>query len=207
MANKADKFYFDCFIAAGESSAKAAAFLSDCLKNYKPDEIGTSLFKLHEIEHAADLKKHEVSNALAKAFVTPVDREDLALISESIDNVTDSIEEVLQQIYVDQIKTVLPEAIEFSDMLVHCCSLMTNMLRELVNFKKPARLLELIIELNHAEEKCDELYLRALLSVRTHCTDVLDIMFWREIYNCMENCADACENVGDCIATIVMKNT
>ena len=37
-------------------------------------------------------------------------------------------------------------------------------------------------------------------------TDVLDIISWREIYDCLEACADACEHVADTIETIVMKN-
>ncbi len=204
---KADRFYFDNFIAAGEQSCRAAAYLLDCLRDYHPEHIQDSLRAVHEIEHTGDQKKHEMSAALAKAFVTPVDREDLALISQNIDDVTDCIEEILQRFYVDEIKTVLPEALVFADKLVHCCELMTTMLREFSNFKKPARLHELIIQLNHAEEECDVLYLQAVLAVRTHCTEVLDILFWREIYDCMESCADACEHVGDCIETVVMKNT
>lgn len=207
MASKADRFYFENFTQAGEQACRAAAFLADCLKNYKPNEIAANLTAMHNIEHAGDVKKHEMSAALAKAFVTPVDREDLALISHNIDDVTDSIEEILQRFYVDQIQVVLPEAIVFADKLVQCCKLMTEMLGEFSNFKKPARLHEMIVELNHAEEECDALYLKAVLAVRTQCTDTLDIMFWREIYDCMETCADACEHVGDCVETVVMKNT
>ena len=46
-----------------------------------------------------------------------------------------------------------------------------------------------------------------MLAVPNHCSDVLEILFWREIYECMESCADACEHVGDCVETVVMKNT
>ncbi len=207
MANKADRFYFENFVAAAEQSGRAAVYLADFLKNYKTENLETAIREVHALEHEGDKKKHEMSAALAKAFVTPVDREDLALISQNIDDVTDSIEEVLQQLYMNDIKGILPEAIEFADKIVRCCTLMTEMLREFPNFKKPARLHEMVIELNHAEEECDELYLRAVRAVRTHRTEVLDIIFWREIYDCLEACADACEHVGDCVETVVMKNT
>ncbi len=207
MAAKTNKFYFDNFIESGECSCRAAEFLAECMKSFKPDEIGASVKKIHEIEHEGDSKRHEMSNALAKAFVTPIDREDLALISENVDNVTDTLEEVLQRLYVNQIKTILPEALLFADKLVICCRLMTDMLREFENFKKPARLHEMIIEMNHAEEECDVLYLKALLAIRTHTSDVLEIIFWREIYDSLEACADACEHVGNCVETVVMKNT
>ncbi len=207
MASKSNKFYFENFIEACEYSCQAAAFLANCLKNYEPEKIQTLIKEIHVIEHSGDLKKHEMSEALAKAFVTPIDREDLALISDNVDNVTDILEEILQRLYVNKTKTILPEALVFVDKLVKCCDLMKRMLGEFENFKKPAKLKEMIIELNNVEEECDELYLQALLAIDTHCSDVLEIIYWREVYDVMEKCADACEHVGDCIGTVVMKNT
>lgn len=49
--------------------------------------------------------------ALAKAFVTPVDREDLDMLSHRIDDVTDIIEEVLQKFYIHNVQTILPAAV------------------------------------------------------------------------------------------------
>ena len=78
MASKADRFYFENFIAAAEESCRAAEYLVECLTNYEPDAIGVMLEKMHAMEHAADKKKHEMSTSLAKAFVTPIDREVVA---------------------------------------------------------------------------------------------------------------------------------
>ncbi len=207
MANKADKFYFENFIEAGGCAKRAAVCLADYLKNYDAGEIGAYLVRIHEIEHEGDSKRHAMSAALAKAFVTPIDREDLALISNNIDNVTDVIEEVIQRIYVDRIKTILPEAVIFADKIVECCNLMTDMLGEFENFKKPTKLRQMIIELSNKEEECDDLYLRSLLAIYDQCTDPLEIIFWREIYEHLEKCADACEHVGDVVETVVMKNS
>ena len=207
MASKQDKFYFENFIAAADCSCRAADYLVDCLERYDAAQLGQMMRNLHAIEHEGDGKKHEMSAALARAFVTPVDREDLALISANIDDVTDCIEEILEGLYMDQIKTILPGTVDFARRLADCCRLMKAMLTELPNFKKPAQLHKLIIDLNHAEEECDRIYMEATMNIRKHCTDVLDIVSWREIYARMENCADACEHVGDCVDMVVMKNT
>ncbi len=207
MASKADKFYFDNFSEAADQSLKAAQYLVACLNDYHPDDLEKMLTAMHEIEHLGDSKKHEMSAALAKAFVTPVDREDLALISQNIDEVTDAVEEVLQRFYMYDIRNVIPDAITFANKLVECCELMIAVLAEFVNFKKPAKLHEAIVALNHAEEECDQLYVNATRNIPTHCTDVLEILSWREIFEKLEKCADACEHVGDCVDTVVMKNT
>jgi predicted phosphate transport protein (TIGR00153 family) len=204
---KADRFYFENFAAAAELCCGAAAYLKECMENYDPSQVSEMLKKMHAIEHEADGKRHEMNATLAKAFVTPLDREDLAEISHDIDEVADCIEEVMQRFYVDRIETIHPEAIEFADHIVESCRLMKAILAELANFKKPQKLHELIVELNHQEEECDKLYLRATRHLWDRTSDVLTILSWRDVYDKLEACADACEHVGDVIATIVMKNT
>ncbi len=204
---KGDRFYFENFAEAAELCCRAAQYLENCLTNYDSGNIKQMLQEMHSIEHEADGKRHEMAAALAKAFVTPLDREDLALISHDIDEVADCIEEVMQRFYVDRIESVFPEAIEFAGHIVESCKLIKGIVQELANFKKPQKLNELIIQLNHREEECDKLYLKATRNLRDHTDDVLTILFWREIYDKLEACADACEHVGDSIETVVMKNT
>lgn len=204
---KADKVFFENLIEAADSSCKAAEYLVECLENYNPEKITEMLEKMHEYEHAGDVKRHDMSAALAKAFVTPVDREDLALISHNVDEVTDDIEEILQRFYANRITAVLPEALEFAKNLHASCVTMKEMIGEFQNFKKPAKLYETIVKMNDLEELCDKLYLEAKFKVRDNCTDVLDIISWREIYDKMERCADDCEHVADTVANVVMKNS
>lgn len=162
---------------------------------------------MHEYENDADKCKHAMSEALAKAFVTPMDREDMAQISTDIDEVADCIEEVLQRFYMNRIETVTEEAKLFASKLVECCQLMKDMLQEVPSFKKGKKLKAMVIELSHKEEACDRLYLEATYKTRDISDDVLTVISWREIYDKLEKCADACEHVGDCVETIVMKNT
>ena len=203
---KADRYYFENFVEAAECCCNAAKYLKTCLETYDYDRIHDMLDEMHALEHKADEKKHEMSAALAKAFVTPLDREDLALISQNIDEVADCIEEVIQRMYVDSIKEVMPQAVEFADKIVGCCELMKEMLVELVNFKKSKKLGNMIIDLSHKEEECDRLYLSASHEA-TKNEDIRMVIFWREIFDHLEKCADACEHVSDCVETVVMKNT
>ena len=203
---KSDRFYFENYAAAADCCSKAAAYLQECLTNYDYANIKSMLENMHAIEHEADGVKHEMTAALAKAFVTPMEREDMAQISANIDEVADFIEEVIQRMYVNRIETVMPEAIEFAGKIVECCEMMKQMLSELVNFKKPKKLHELIIDLSHKEEECDRLYLEATLKTTEFSDNMLTVMFWRDILDRLEKCADACEHVGDSIETIVMKN-
>lgn len=204
---KGDKFYFENFAASAALSKKAAVYLVECLEGYNPDNIETMLQKMHEIEHTADIKKHEMNDALAKAFVTPVDREDLDMLSHNLDQVTDSIEEIIQKFYIYNIRTVEPAVIEFAKKLVKSCELLCTLMEEFENFKRSKKIHELIVELNDNEEECDKLYLSSMRELTKNASDVLTVISWREIFECFEASADACEHVSDCVGTVIMKNT
>ena len=204
---KGDKFYFDNFAASAALSKKAAEYLLYCLENYDPKNLRPMLQKMHEIEHSADEKKHEMNAALAKAFVTPVDREDLDLLSHRLDDVTDLIEEILQKFYIFDIRTINPAAVTFARKLVRSCELLCEIMNEFENFKKSKTLRPLIIELNDVEEECDQLYLASMRELTQKSTDVLVTVSWREIFDCMEACADACEHASECVGSVIMKNT
>lgn len=204
---KGDKFYFDNFAASAALSKKAATYLVECLENYDPDKLEEMLVKMHEIEHSADLKKHEMNDALAKAFVTPVDREDLDMLSQNLDQVTDKIEEILQKFYIYDIRSVNPNVIEFAKAIVKFCDLLCALMGEFENFKRSKKIKELIVALNDEEERCDQLYLSSVRALTQNTTDVLTTISWREVYECFESCADDCEHVSDCVGTVIMKNT
>ena len=204
---KGDKFYFENFMESTALSKEAAQYLVKCLENYDPANIEQMLSEMHQIEHRADGKKHEMSSALAKAFVTPVDREDLDMLSRQLDDVTDNIEEVLQKFYVNNIHTVEPAAVEFAQKIVQSCSLLCDLMSEFENFKHSKNIKPLIIEINDVEEECDKLYLTSMRSLSVGDADPLHVIAWRDIYRCLEACADACEHVSECVGSVIMKNT
>lgn len=207
MASKQDKFFFRNLIAATDCSCKSADYLVSCLEQFEGANIRAMLDEMHGYEHQGDIQKHEMTAALAKAFVTPIDREDLDLLSRNIDDVTDCVEDVLQTIYVNHIQHIPEEIRTFAQLISRACQVMKQMVEEFENFRKPAKLHDLVIRLSDLEEEGDRLYLQYKFNILKDCTDVLEIISWREILDKMENCLDTCEHVGDCVDTVVMKNS
>lgn len=204
---KGDKFYYENFAECASLAKKSAVYLVECLENYDSNKIEKMLEEMHAFEHSADMKKHEMNAALAKAFVTPVDREDLDMLSQQLDTVLDLLEEVLQKLYIYSIKTVEPPAIDYAKQLVKACDLLCEIMAEFEGFKKSKKLHSLIVAENDVEEECDKLYLATMHALTEKSADVLVTLSWYKIYDCFEACADACEHVSECVGSIVMKNT
>ena len=204
---KGDKLYYENFAECATLAKKAAAYLVECLENYDPEKLEDMLREMHTFEHSADMKKHEMNGMLAKAFVTPVDREDLDMLSQQLDTVLDLIEEVLQKLYIYNIKSIEPAAIDYAKLLVRACDILGEIVAEFENFKKSKKLHSLIVAANDVEEECDKLYLASMHELTKNSTDVLTTLSWYKIYDCFEACSDACEHVSECVGSIVMKNT
>lgn len=204
---KADKFYFENFMECADLAKQASSYLVSCLENYDANNLETMLKEMHDIEHSADLKKHEMNEALAKAFVTPVDREDLDMLSQQLDNVLDLLEEVMQKLFIYDVKEIDPPAIEYAKNIVRGCELLYEIMADFENFKKSKKLRSLIIECNDIEEVCDRLYLTSVHELTKKSTDALTTLCWYKIYDRLEACADACEHVAECVGSIILKNT
>lgn len=207
MSKKSDSYYFQNFIECVQCGCQAAKMLEDNLMNFDAGILEDRLDQLHEIEHNADKKKHEMMGILVKAFITPIEREDIILLSQSIDEVTDKIEDVLIRVYINNINSIKPEAVEFTKIIIRCCNALKEIMEEFVDFRKSRTLHGLIVEINALEEEGDRMFIHSMRRLHTEVRDPIEIIAWREIYVYLEKCCDACEHVADIVESVIMKNT
>ena len=207
MSKKSDSYYFQNFIDCVECGCQAAKMLEESLEHFDTAHLQEKLDELHKIEHDADKKKHEMMAVLVKAFITPIEREDIILLSQSIDEVTDEIEDVLIRIYINNIQSIRPEALAFIKVIIRCCQALKEVMEEFTDFRKSRTLHGLIIEINALEEEGDRLFIDSMRKLHTEVTDPIEVIAWREIYAYLEKCCDACEHVADVVESVIMKNT
>lgn len=208
MAKKRkDMFYFENFTSCASLACDAANMLKGILENFKPEDLSEKIDAIHTIEHNADVKKHEVMDALAKEFIAPIEREDIVELSHNIDEIVDRLEDVLIRIYINNIQEIQQDAIEMMKVIIKCCEEVQGMLEEFADFKRSKTLKEKVIRINAMEEEADRLYIAAMRKLHVECKDALHIIAWREIYDYFEKCADACEHTANVVESVVMKNT
>ena len=206
MSKKQDSFYFQNFMDCADCSRRAAYFLRDTLEHFDATALKEKLDEMHKIEHAGDSKKHELINTLVKAFITPIDREDLVQISQNMDDLTDKIEDVLIRIYYNHISDIREDAFQMVDVLIRCCEEICLLMEEFPHFKHSKKLHECIVRINSLEEESDELFISCMYRLHGTNIDPLHILVWREIYLYLEKCADTCEHIAYIVESVVMKN-
>lgn len=207
MSKKQDAFYYDNFAACAELARKATYFLKEKLTDFDPAKMEENMEEIHRIEHEADEKKHQLTDRLAKAFITPIEREDIISLSYNIDELTDKAEEVFIRIYMNNVQAIRPDALKMLDIVIACTEEVCALVKEFPDFRRSKKLNESIIRINSLEEQADRIYFASMRALHTEGGDVLEILAWREIYTYLEKCADACEHVADVVEEVVMKNS
>ena len=206
MAAKNDSYYFNTISECAVLASEAAQVLHTVLTKFNSNEIDEIMWKLHDVEHKADEKKHDMLSALLKAFITPIERDDIIKLSQAIDDITDAVEDVVIQINMDQVKLIRPDSIEFSELLIRCCKRVEELLEEFRNFKKSKLIKDIIIEINRLEEEGDQLYISVMKNLHATSKDPIEIIVWRDIYKAFENVCDSCEDVANIVESIVIGN-
>lgn len=199
--------YFQAFTQGMEYGCQAAGLLRDCFEGYDPEQLAQRMEEMHRIEHTADEMKHEMMACLHKEFLPPIEREDIMEMSATIDDVTDSIEDVLLRLYMFNIRQLRPDVVEFADVIVRLCGALKQMSAEMRNFRKSSLLRDLVIQVNHMEEEGDRLYTECVRRLYTEERDPVAVVAWTTLYNRLEKCCDRCEDVADVVERVIMKNT
>ena len=124
-----------------------------------------------------------------------------------IDDVTASIEGVLNRMYYDNVTDMRDDAVQMSDMVVRATESICELVNELPRFRHSKTLRELVFAINTIETDADHLFIESMRTLHTTCTDPLQVFAWHDVYRHLEQCSDDCERVANTIDSIVMKNS
>lgn len=208
MARKDKNDYFQMIAEQVSLSRDAARLLNNILTDFKPDELPENRIRMHEIEHGADIKKHDMMEKLIREFITPIEREDLRDMSEEIDTATDLIEDVLNKIYIYNVQKMRPEALEFAALICRSCDDLVRIADKLGEFRKNAQEIGRgIVEVNRLEEDGDRLYIECMARLFREEKDFFALIAWRDLFSCLEQCLDTCEHISNVIEGVILKNS
>ena len=84
--------FFGLFIESAETINQASIALLDLMEHY--ENVPEKVSEIKRLEEIGDTIIRRTMNDLHKAFITPIDRDDIALLGERLDDVLDCIEAV-----------------------------------------------------------------------------------------------------------------
>ena len=208
MKRRKDFDYFQFFCDIVAAANKAADFLAGVITNFDVNKVPSQVEQMHKIENDADMMKHEMLTNLAHEFITPIEREDIVALAQELDNVVDSIDDVMQRIYMYNVQAIRPEAVQMSQQIVKATRGLTKVVGDFRNFKKSKDIKGYCIAVNTVESDGDKMFAANMRKLYTEQdADIRQIITWTTMYEGLENCLDASEDAVDIVESVIMKNT
>ncbi len=196
--------FFDLFEESSKNIVISARALKEMLDTWQ--FIDSRVAEITEIEHEGDTITHQVISLLHRTFVTPFDREDIALLAHTMDDVLDFIHSAADAMFIYKIKSPTNRAKELADVIVLGAAEMEKAIAGLRHKKEFKRMLERCVEINRLENAADRIYRAAIGELFDNAADMAEIIKWREIYEHMESATDRAEDVADVLEGVALKN-
>ena len=195
--------FFELFEKSARNVVEAAQELKRMVDTW--GDIGKSVDVITKLEHEGDTITHEIMEQLNCTFVTPFDREDIALLAHSLDDVIDFIYAAATRMLVYKIDHSTPRAKELAEIIVQAAVELERVIPRLRHRAELKKVLPRCVEINRLENAADEVFRSALTELFEETEDVAQIIKWREIYEHMESATDRCEDVSNVLEGVALK--
>ena len=196
--------FFDLLQQSSANLKIAAEKLLDLMENYENIEEKVALIK--EIEKNGDKIIHSIMTELHNAFITPIDREDIAILGDRLDDVVDCIEEAARYMIEYDIEQPTANAKHLCLIITFCAEAIDQSMALLP--ERGSKLNELIPlkeRLNNLEDEADRITSQATADL-FKSYEPIDIIKWKEVYAQLEGATDRCEEIAVILEGIVIKN-
>ena len=203
---KRSNFFYDSFVEQINYAVKAMSILKDGLLNFDGIDTLTLKNNVHEVEHNADIMKHQLEEKLAKEFITPIDREDIFVLYDNIDDLIDAIDEVSYKIYLRNYKS-LPSNIElFINKSLDAVNYLKDVLASFKYIDDKKIMDPLLSKVIEIEEEVDKLYEENVHRLYLSELDYKVTTTFEKVYGYFEYITDKCRDVCKTISVIMYKN-
>jgi predicted phosphate transport protein (TIGR00153 family) len=199
-----DTVFYDLFEALARHAVSSAEHLRQLAKHYP--NAGEHLQKIRDEEHAADGLAHQALDRLDRTFITPFDREDIHELVGGLDDIIDLIDSLAKRFTLFHVEQMETDFQKQTDVLVEATVLLSDAVHRLRKSRKLSELSDKLIAIHHSESVGDDNHHAALSRLFDGQNDALHVLKWKELYDLIEEAIDNCEDVGNTLERIVLKN-
>ena len=196
-----DEKFYDLFTELAIRLTASATLLHELFKS--PGELSAKVSKIKGLEHEADNLTHDIIDRIDRTFVTPFDREDIHALASELDDVIDLIDGTARRATIFRIQQTRPAAVVLAEVLARAASTVEEGVRDMKSAKRVYAISE---KLKMLEEEGDAVYHDAMGALFAEGGDALEVVKWKDLYDKIEDALDQCEDVGNVLQSIALKN-
>ena len=203
--------FFEMFNQHADRIVEAAHAFSKMVANYSDIEKREAYNReVDNAERAADRITHEVSRALHKTFITPIDRDQIHQLINTMDDVADLIQDSAETMVLYDVRHMTDDIVRLTDLSVKCCERLKDAVALIGKVRDAATAeatLKTCEEIDKLESDADRVMRSAMSRLFREEPDVRELIKLKAVYELLETITDKCEDVANLIEGIVLENS
>ena len=203
--------FFEMFNQHAERIVEAARAFEQLVANYNDVHLREQYNRdVDNAERAADRVTHDVNRLIHKTFITPIDREQIHKLINTMDDVADLIQDSAETMALYDVRHMTEEITRLTDLSVRCCERVQEAVRllgKLSDQQSAAAALKTCEEIDKLESDADRVMRSAMSKLFRDEPDVREVLKLKAIYELLETITDKCEDVANVVEGIVLENS
>ncbi len=200
-----DQKFFDLLEASAQQADSSVHHLVALLGRLEQKDSAQSLEAFAHSRRKDKQITQELTEQLCKTFVTPLEREDIQALAESLYKIPKTVEKIGERILI------CPEDLQGSNFHKHlqlldqAAEAVLAMVRELRKGTDAATAREMNARLQTIEGDADKLEVELLRDLYHGEYEPRQVIFLRDLYDLLEKVVDRCRDAGNIILQVVLK--
>jgi len=199
-----EKQFFEMILKQAENVVAGVDAYVNMLEHFEDRDRWKT--EINKIEGIGDKMVHDIFEEVNRTFITPIDREDITLLTSSLDDILDYVEASAVALVIYRIQKPPKILVELAATLSHSIHDVRDGISLLKDFKNATKIYNCIKEINTHENEADALHRTAMCEL-FEGSDAIYIIKMKEIYDNTETATDKCEDVADVLGDILVKYT
>jgi hypothetical protein len=204
--------FFDLFNEHGSYIATGAKAFLSMIDNYADPALRQKYAdEVDQAEHAADRVTAEVNRLLHRTFITPIDREQIHGLINTMDDILDLLQDSSETLSLYDVRSIPEDVMRLGELSVRCCERVQHAVTLLPQLSKPATVeaaIKTCEEIDKLESDADRVMRSAMSQLfRDEKLEVRELIKLKAIYEQLESISDCCEDVANLIEGIVLENS
>lgn len=203
--------FFELFNQHAQHTVTAVHAFADLVKNYGDPALRERYNRaVDDAEGAADSVTLEVNRLLHQTFITPIDREQIHSLINTMDDVADLLQDAAEAMSLYDIRAMTEHIVRLTDLCVRCVERQKTalgMLHQVGQSQTAAAALKICAEIDQLEGEADKVLHTALSKLFREEPDVREVIKLKAIYELLETVTDKCDNVAKLIEGVILENS
>jgi len=201
-----DVKFFPLLRETAEIAERAADLLQKLFYSTDREQIAELCRAIKSEENNGDKATVKVFKLLNETFITPFDREDITMLTDSLDDVIDVINRVAQKVVLFSPETLPPATLEMATVIKKGTTEIKLAVHELTNLRKSDKQIKAHTkEIKNLEEEADRIYERGTSSLFKSEIQPVELIKLKEIIQELEKAANRINTVGKILKTMIVK--